>query len=476
MAGVVAAAAYAPRRRMPRAALAAAHGWAAPPGPPPSGARAVAAWDEDSITLGVAAARALGPVPPPDSVTLASTTHPFADRSNAGVLAAALDLPDHVEAADAGGSLRAGMTALARALRAARPGERALVCAADVRPAKPGSAAEARIGDGSAAILVGADGTLADLLGHAVVAADFVDHHRAAGTTGDYALEERWVRDEAVARLTPIAVQRVLGPHGLSPAEIERVALSFPSPAMAQAAAKAGGLEPAPDAIHERLGHAGAAHPLVALVGALEAAQPGDHILLLAFGQGVEALLLRATDRIGALRPTLAPALANGVEDASYTRFLAQRGLIDFDWGARAERDQRTAHSAAWRRSRDLLAFVGGRCARCGTVQFPRSQACVNPNCRALGPQDPHPLSGSRGTIASFTRDWQAHHPDPPLIYGNVRFAEGGNALMEFADSVDARLAVGGRVDFAFRIKDRDERRDFTRYFWKAVPSAGVGG
>jgi hydroxymethylglutaryl-CoA synthase len=470
MAGIVAAAAHVPRRRMPRAALAAAHGWAAPPGGPPAGARSIAAWDEDAVTLAVAAARALGPAPAPESLTLASTSLPFADRSNAGIVAAALDLGDHVEALDATGSLRAGSAALARALKAARPGERALLCAADVRPARPGSAAESAIGDAGVAMLVGSDDVLAEFLGHAVVAADFVDHYRTPGGDADYALEERWVRDEAVARLTPVAVQRVLGPHGLAPSEIAQVAWSFPSPALARAAAKAAGLPAGADELARHIGHAGAAQPLLALVEALEAASPGDHVLLLAFGQGVEALLLRATDRIAALRPTVAPALANGVEDGNYTRFLVQRGLLPFEWGIRAERDNRTAHSAAWRRARDLLAFVGGRCSRCGTVQFPRTDACVNPNCRALEPQEPYPLARSHGTIASFTRDWQAHHPDPPLIYGNIRFAEGGNALMEVADSADAALAVGQRVEFAFRIKDRDERRDFTRYFWKAVP------
>lgn len=470
MAGIVAAAAHVPRRRLPRAALAAAHGWASPPGGPPAGARAIAAWDEDAVTLAVAAARHLGAGPAPESLTLASTTLPFADRSNAGIVAAALDLGDHVDAHDATGSLRAGSAALARALRSVRPGERALVCAADVRPARPGSAAESAIGDAGVAIQVGSEDVVAEFLGHAIVAADFVDHYRTPRGTADYALEERWARDEAVAQLAPIAVQRVLGPHGLTPAEIAQVALSFPSPALARAATRAAGLPAGSEALARHVGHAGAAQPLLALIEALEAAAPGDHVLLLAFGQGVEALLLRATDRIAALRPTVGPALANGVEDGNYTRFLVQRGLLPFDWGIRAERDNRTAHSAAWRRARDLLAFVGGRCPRCGTVQFPRTGACVNPNCRALEAQEPFALAGSTGTIASFTRDWQAHHPDPPLIYGNIRFAEGGNALMEVADSADVALAVGQQVEFAFRIKDRDERRDFTRYFWKAVP------
>jgi 3-hydroxy-3-methylglutaryl CoA synthase len=93
--GIVAYGAYLPRLRLERAAIAAATGWAsAPRGRPPAGTRSYCNWDEDSITMAVEAAR--------DCLTghersrvrwlgMATTTAPFADRSNAGVVATALD-------------------------------------------------------------------------------------------------------------------------------------------------------------------------------------------------------------------------------------------------------------------------------------------------------------------------------------------------------------------------------------------------
>ncbi|MEL7029877.1 MAG: OB-fold domain-containing protein, partial [Pseudomonadota bacterium] len=134
------------------------------------------------------------------------------------------------------------------------------------------------------------------------------------------------------------------------------------------------------------------------------------------------------------------------------------------------ERDNRTAQSVAYRKSRDVMGFVGGRCKACGCVQFPKSIICVNPNCRAENSQEPYRFADMSARIKSFTEDWQAHTPDPPLRYGNVEFEEGGNVFMEFADCETADLAVGAPMRMAFRVKDYDEKRGFRRYFWKAVP------
>src|SRR5512133_1164424 len=108
--------AYLPRLRLERKAIAVATAFA-------TGSRAGAArgtrsccnWDEDALTMAVEAARDClvgldgGTV---DSLCFASTTHPFADRSNAGVVATALNLPESLRVADAGGQQRAGVGAL----------------------------------------------------------------------------------------------------------------------------------------------------------------------------------------------------------------------------------------------------------------------------------------------------------------------------------------------------------------------------
>src|SRR5262249_31178526 len=115
-------------------------------------------------------------------------------------------------------------------------------------------------------------------------------------------------------------------------------------------------------------------------------------------------------------------------------------------------------------------AFAGGKCSACGTVQFPRSRVCVNPSCRAAETQSEHRLAESTGRIKSFTEDWQAYSPRPPLIYGKVEVAEGGKAVMGITDAAPGRLAAGSQVRFVFRIKDRDSLRGYRRYFWKAAP------
>jgi uncharacterized OB-fold protein len=216
-------------------------------------------------------------------------------------------------------------------------------------------------------------------------------------------------------------------------------------------------------------GDAGAALPLLMLAGTLETAAPGELIVMLGIGQGVDALLLRAgggVNRAGAL----GDALAGKQEELSYVRYLSHRGLIDVDFGMRAERDQRTAHTVAHRKGGAINAFKGGRCGRCGTVQFPQARVCVNPDCRATDTQTAHRLADSRGRVKSFTEDWQAYAARPPYVYGNVEFAEGGSLLMEFTDVEPGSLKIGDAVRFVYRIKDEDRARKFRRYFWKATP------
>jgi hydroxymethylglutaryl-CoA synthase len=223
-------------------------------------------------------------------------------------------------------------------------------------------------------------------------------------------------------------------------------------------------------------GDTGCGHVLLMLAGTLERATPGQLILVVGFGQGVDVLLFRTTADIARRRPArgVAGCLAARRDEPSYTRFLAHCGLLPVEAGIRAERDNRTAQAVMWRKHEDISAFTGGRCRECGAVQFPRARVCVNPGCCRTDTQDPHRLAESRGRVKTFTEDWLAYTPRPPLIYGNVAFEEGGNAFVEFADFETGEVAVGTPVRFVFRIKDLDRLRDFRRYFWKAAPAEGA--
>ena len=140
----------------------------------------------------------------------------------------------------------------------------------------------------------------------------------------------------------------------------------------------------------------------------------------------------------------------------------------------REERDTRTAQSAHFRAREAITAFVGGRCTSCDTLQFPKTRYCVNPACNRAAAQVAEPLREKIGEVKSFTEDWLALSRNPPLMYGNVRFADKAVLMMEFTGFAPGELAIGTPVRMEFRIKDFDSLRGFHRYFWKAAPVPGV--
>jgi len=143
---------------------------------------------------------------------------------------------------------------------------------------------------------------------------------------------------------------------------------------------------------------------------------------------------------------------------------------IEYAWGMRAEKDSKTALTQQYRASAQILGFVGGRCHKCGTVQFPRLGKCVNPQCHAAGSLEDQPLSDEPARLLTFTSDWLQYSPSPPLNVGLVQFDNGARVLMEIVDVDPKQLRIGLPVRPMFRIKERDLLRHYDRYFWKAAP------
>ena len=192
--GILSCSAYVPRKRMSRAAILDAIGWAQPSLKKiAKGARAFAAWDEDAITMAVEAARrAIASANiEPGALCFASTTAPFLDRQNAGVIAAALDLPRETRVFDVAGSQRAASSAFISLTE--KPSDvTTLIAAADRKPVKPASVSEMLSGDAAAAILIGNGEPIAEIIGANSIYADIVDHYRTEQSKTDYVLEERW--------------------------------------------------------------------------------------------------------------------------------------------------------------------------------------------------------------------------------------------------------------------------------------------
>lgn len=486
MTGITALAIHLPRLRLQRAAMAAAMGWLCPRGDT-RGARTLAYWDEDPITMGVAAARACltqaerNGVPEARAavraLTFATTTPVFAEPQQASLIHAALRLPEATRTQDVGGTMRCGLLALHAALESSDP---ALLIAAELPLNTPGGTAEMRYSDGGVSALIGCGADLLAYRGGASLSAPFIERYRAPDRSLATDWEERWVREEGFLDLVPRAIAEALGKAGLSASEIDHFVLPCVIPGAAKAVAQAAGLSRAKLAqpLDLECGDTGSAHALVMLARAMEDMRPGERVLVAQFGQGATALVLEATDAISRFPAAASAALAAGIAEANYLKLPIFRGLMPWERGLRGRFPVNEALTTAYRNSEAVLGFVGSRSPETGQVQFPPSRLAVAEAGLFAETQQPYPLADLGGTVATATADRLAFSRSPPNCYGLIDIPGGGRLMMDFTDPDAERLSTGDAVRFVFRIKDMDERTGFRRYFWKAVaapaPSAAA--
>ena len=333
---------------------------------------------------------------------------------------------------------------------------------------------EMRYGSGAGALLVGAGDIVAKFLGAHTVSVPFVDHFRQAGEKYDYYWEERWIRDEGIAKIVPAALTKLLGEIGRKAEQVAWFGLSGGPPGSDGLVAKMLGIPSdcvLPD-LMAQMGDCGAAQGVLQLIAALERAKPQDVIVVVSFAQGCQVIafeMLKPPACFAGHRG-LAGSLAERIEETAYLKMLSFGGEIQLDWGMRAETDQKTALTQQYRAMDQVFGFVGGKCRGCGAVQFPRLPTCVN--CAAGMTLDPYPLADEPARVATYTADWLQYTPAPPLYVGLVQFDVGARVLMEMVDVGAQVIDVGTPLAMTFRIKERDRLRHYDRYFWKAVPLA----
>lgn len=478
MVGITAFGAYVPKLRLQREAIAKANTWFDPSlAALAQGERSFCNWDEDSVTMAVEAARdatdsaSRGSI---EAICLASTSLPFLDRQNVGVVAEALQLKESLRTMDVTGSQRAGTTGLLSMIDAVKAGcKSAMLIASEHRRTRVGSRLEMLSGDAAAALVLGEAG-VARLIDTHSIATDFVDHFRTDASEFDYGWEDRWIRDEGYFKLVPATVQALLEKTGLGPEDVSHFLLPCAQHRVPPAVAKRIGIsdDAVADNLTDNCGQTGVAHPILLLAHTLERAAPGERILLISFGQGCDALLFETTNAVGSVKPKRGVSgwLEQRRPDDNYAKFQTFNELVEREYGKRAEADIPTSLSALYRNRKMVNAFAGGRCSKCGTVQFPKSVYCVNPECGAADTQEDHSMADATGKVRTWTADRLTFDMNPPAYFGLVEFDGGGRAMMDFTDVDPENFDIDTTVAAHFRIKAIDKRRGFRRYFWKAAP------
>ena len=437
------------------------------------GEKAVANFDEDSITMAVAAgidclsSCGRGEV---EGLYFASTTAPYVEKQSATIIATAVDLPTQVVTADLTDSLKAGTTALRMAVDtvAAGSARQVMVTASDLRKASPGSPFEATYGDGAAALLVGGENVIASIEGSYSVAAEITDNWRSQGESLPHTGEDRFILSQGYSKATREAVVGLLGRLGLQPKDFARVAVSGPDGRTHAELVK--GLDFHPDQVEDPLfgtmGSTGAAHALMVLVSALEKAKPGDRILVAGYGGGADAISFLVTEEIeklGARRGMKRHLESKRTVD--YSSYLNWRDILP-----RAPASVRPVKipstTALWREQDQVLRFYGGRCKSCGKVQYPTQRVCSY--CHARDQFESVRLSDKQAEIFTYSMDYIGGTKDVPLVVTIVNFKGGGRAILQMTDRVIEEVKIGLPVELSFR-KLR-EISGIHNYFWKTIP------
>ena len=466
MAGIAAYGAYVPRYRLAGETT----GWNS------RVERAVANFDEDSVTMAVAAGidcltgRDRDAI---DGIFFASTTAPYAEKQGAAIVAAALDLRQDIFATDVANVLRAGTNALRSALDAVAAGSarEVLVVVADSRQGSPRGETERASGDGAAAFVVSSDGVIAELAGSHSITDNMLDMWRSPGDPFVRTWEDRFATEEGIERIVPEALNGYCQRMGFSPAEATHVALYAPDARRHGRMARQLGFSDGQilSSMFGTVGNTGAAFVPMLLTGALEQANPDELLLAISYGDGSDVLGFKTTAAIStAQRPAMG---LYGWIDAkqalgNYETYAKWREVWTLDDASRRPAPASPSVSALWREGDKNVRLYGARCRACGYVQYPAQRVCVE--CRKVDDGEPVRLSDKAGELFTYSMDYIAGAVDTPLVVAVVDFEGGGRVLCMMTDRELDEVRVGMPVEMSFR-KLRVVN-GIHNYYWKAIP------
>jgi hydroxymethylglutaryl-CoA synthase len=473
LAGILSYGAYIPTWRISRDEIAKSIGSASL-----GGERAVASWDEDSLTMGVEAGfDCLAGVEPKeiDGLFFATVSSPLKEKQVASLIASALDLRKDIYTSDFTGSLRAGTLAVKAACDAVEAGsmKKALVIASDARKAMPRSDAEQTFGDGAAALLIGRkEEAIAEIEGLSTVVNPIPGPWKRENDRYTKVFDVRLDSRYGVLKDIPQAVASLMEKYKIQAKDVSKFAFYAPdsrSHAAISGALKIDAKTQAQDLMFKTIGVTGTAHCLLVLIAALEQAKADARIICASYGEGSDALLLKTTGKLEQEKAKHKGTkyIASKKILSSYGRFLSIKKEIDVGWPDW----EKSSVVKYWRDENWLLPLYGMKCNKCGTLQYP-----VRKVCTACGAKDKHSRVklARRGKVFTFTHDYllgpgnytgDGINPTSRVL---VDLEDGCRIWLEMTDSEIEEINIGTQVELTFRLLH--QKSDFPFYGWRARP------
>jgi len=475
--GIKSYGAYLPRYLLPRELIGKA--WEFPIVP---GTKSIAMADEDSLTMAVEAGLdALSGFDPKsvDGLFFASTTQVYTEKDSASLIATILDMRNNIITADFTDSLKAGTTAVARAvdtIKANKDINSILVIAADTRAPEPSTMWEYGFADGAAALLIAEEDNLP---------LSIDDYYSvSANVTGPWkrADKDKFIRTFEVKMDTKFyfesitkAMAELLKRNNLKPEDIDAAAYYYNNPRLHGKVSKmmkfAGGV--AQNSVFFQLGDLGTPMPFILLIGALRRPKPDARIIMAGFGDGADAILMQVHDRdalrkLGKTRMGLITNQKSIISIKNYNKFLEFKEFLGKDRYKR-----KSSPVTIWRDTASIYKWYGVKCKNCGTIQYPDMlRSCYV--CRADDQLERVKLS-LKGTIFTFTLDHLVGgtYLDIPVPRCVIDLDGGGRVLLNMTEieKPEENVKIGMKVELTFR--KEHEGAEFKNYYWKCRPERG---
>ena len=342
--GIVGYGAYLPRYRIKLAEIARAWGWDAE-----SYSRSldlnekcVAAADQDAITLAVEAARRAlrrAEVDPKriGALYIGSESHPYAVKPSGTVVAQAIGATPRLHVADLEFACKAGSEAMH--LCASLAGNErigyAMAIGADTSQGAPGDPLEFATSAGAAAFLFGTDHLVATVDAMTSYTTDTPDFWRREGEQFPRH-GGRFTGEPAYFHHIMSSARQIMEDTGLAAEDFAYAVFHQPNGKFPVRVAKMLGFTPEQikvGLLSPRIGNVYSASSPLGLCAVLDAAKPGDRIMMASYGSGAgsDAFVLTATERLETVRdqaPTVESLLARPKKYLDYAHYARFRKKI----------------------------------------------------------------------------------------------------------------------------------------------------
>ncbi|MFA5108830.1 MAG: hydroxymethylglutaryl-CoA synthase [Candidatus Micrarchaeia archaeon] len=287
--------------------------------------------DEDAATMSVEASKnaiLMAGIEPEriGGVFVGSESHPYAVKPTATILAEAVGATPELMAADLEFACKAGTAAMqiGMGLVSSNMAEYVLAVGSDTSQGRPGDALEYSAGAGAAAMLIGRqkDKFLVKLEGTYSFTTDTPDFWRRQHA--DFPSHGgRFTGAPAYFRHVMGATQGIFEKYGHTAADFDYFVFHQPNGKFPLEAAKKLGIDPKkvlPGLMTPRIGNTYSAASMIGLCAVLDAAKPGQKILLTSFGSGAgsDSFIMEATDLLPLARKKIAHQLSWYVNRKTY--------------------------------------------------------------------------------------------------------------------------------------------------------------